>query len=66
MVPAVRAIALGRYGKNTPRKKQKRIIRGKMTLHKLRINLLRLAFIPVVFVAVFIRPSWSLDSVTVF
>jgi hypothetical protein len=37
-----------------------------MTLHKLRINLLRLAFIPVVFVAVFIRPSWSLDSVTVF
>jgi protein-S-isoprenylcysteine O-methyltransferase Ste14 len=37
-----------------------------MTLRKLRINLLRLAFIPIVFVAVFVRPSWSLDSVTAF
>ncbi len=34
----------------------------KMSLRKLRIHLLRLAFIPIVFVAVFVRPSWSLES----
>jgi len=35
-------------------------------LRKLRINLLRLAFIPVVFIAVFVRPSWSLESTMAF
>lgn len=30
-----------------------------MTLRKLRINLLRLAFLPIVFVVVFVRPGWS-------
>jgi len=34
--------------------------RGKMSLRKLRIHLLRLVFVPIVFVAVFVRPSWSL------
>jgi len=37
-----------------------------MTLRKLRINLLRLIFIPIVFVAVFVRPTWSLESFTAF
>src|SRR3989339_1941276 len=37
-----------------------------MLLRKLRVHLLRLAFIPVVFVAVFVRPSWSLESATAF
>ncbi|OHB42005.1 MAG: hypothetical protein A2Y13_05020 [Planctomycetes bacterium GWC2_45_44] len=37
-----------------------------MTLRKLRISLLRLAFIPIIFVAVFIRPEWSLDSFAAF
>lgn len=34
-----------------------------MSLRKLRIHLLRLVFIPVVFVAVFVRPYWSLESI---
>lgn len=38
----------------------------KMSLRKLRVNLLRLAFVPVVFLAVFTRPSWSLESTTAF
>ena len=33
-----------------------------MLLRKLRINLLRLSFIPIIFVAVFVRPSWSSES----
>ena len=33
-----------------------------MSLRKLRIIALRLAFAPVVFVAVFVRPSWGLES----
>jgi len=33
-----------------------------MTLRKLRIHLLRLVFIPIIFVAIFVRPSWSLES----
>jgi len=33
-----------------------------MTVRKLRINLLRLVFVPVVLIAVFVRPPWSLDS----
>ncbi|MBN1795209.1 MAG: isoprenylcysteine carboxylmethyltransferase family protein [Sedimentisphaerales bacterium] len=37
-----------------------------MTLRKLRINLLRLVFIPIVFVVVFVRPAWSLESFTAF
>lgn len=37
-----------------------------MSLRKLRINLLRLAFVPIVFIAVFVRPSWSLESSTAF
>jgi len=37
-----------------------------MNPRKLRINLLRLVFIPIVFVAVFVRPSWSLASYTSF
>jgi protein-S-isoprenylcysteine O-methyltransferase Ste14 len=37
-----------------------------MSLHKLRIPLLRLAFVPIVFVAIFVRPGWSLESVTAF
>ena len=37
-----------------------------MTLRKLRINLLRLVFIPIIFIAVFVRPGWSLESVTGF
>jgi len=34
----------------------------KKSLRKLRITLLRLAFVPVVFVIVFARPSWPLGS----
>ena len=37
-----------------------------MSLRKLRITLLRLVFIPIVFVAIFVRPSWSLESATAF
>jgi len=37
-----------------------------MSLRKLRTHLLRLVFIPIVFVAVFVRPSWSLDSTVAF
>jgi protein-S-isoprenylcysteine O-methyltransferase Ste14 len=37
-----------------------------MTLRKLRINLLRLAFIPIVFVAIFVRHSWSIESTAAF
>ena len=37
-----------------------------MLLRKLRIHLLRLVFVPVIFVAVFVRPSWSLESTTGF
>lgn len=37
-----------------------------MTLRKLRINLLRLAFIPIVFIAIFVRPSWSVESTIAF
>ncbi|MBN2456817.1 MAG: isoprenylcysteine carboxylmethyltransferase family protein [Sedimentisphaerales bacterium] len=37
-----------------------------MSLRKLRIHLLRLAFIPIVFVAVFVRPSWAIESTTAF
>ena len=33
-----------------------------MTFRKVRVAVLRLAFLPVVFVAVFVRPSWDLDS----
>ena len=33
-----------------------------MSLRKLRIYLLRLVFVPIVFVAVFVRPSWSPES----
>jgi len=33
---------------------------------RLRIPLLRLVFIPVIFVAVFVRPSWNLESTTAF
>jgi len=33
-----------------------------MSLRKLRIHLLRLVFVPIIFVAVFVRPSWSLES----
>jgi len=37
-----------------------------MSLRKLRIALLRLVFVPIVFVAIFIRPSWSLESTIAF
>ena len=37
-----------------------------MKLRKLRINLLRLTFVPIVFVAIFVRPSWSIGSTTAF
>ena len=33
-----------------------------MSFRKLRVTLLRLAFIPVVFLAVFVRPNWGLES----
>jgi len=38
----------------------------KISLRKLRIALLRLVFVPIIFVAVFIRPSWSLESTIAF
>ena len=31
-----------------------------------RLPLLRLAFVPIIFIAIFIRPSWSLESTTAF
>ena len=34
-----------------------------MTLRKLRIDLLRLSFVPIIIMAVFVRPSWSLQSI---
>jgi protein-S-isoprenylcysteine O-methyltransferase Ste14 len=34
----------------------------KISLRKLRVNLLRLAFVPVFFLAVFAKPSWSPQS----
>jgi len=37
-----------------------------MSLRKLRIQLLRLVFVPIIFVAFFVRPSWSLESTTAF
>ncbi len=37
-----------------------------MILRKLRIHLLQIAFIPIIFIAVFVRPSWSLESSTAF
>ena len=37
-----------------------------MSARKLRIHLLRLVFVPVIFVAVFVRPSWSTESTTAF
>ncbi len=35
-----------------------------MELRKLRTHLLRVAFIPVVFVAILVRPGWSMESPT--
>jgi len=37
-----------------------------MSLRKLRVNLLRLAFIPIVFVGVFVRPAWPAESTIAF
>ncbi|MCJ7544616.1 MAG: isoprenylcysteine carboxylmethyltransferase family protein [Phycisphaerae bacterium] len=37
-----------------------------MTFRRARVVLLRLAFLPIVFVAVFVRPSWHLDSTRAF
>jgi len=37
-----------------------------MTLRKLRVNVLRLAFLPIIFVGLFVRPPWSLESTTAF
>jgi len=37
-----------------------------MTLRKLRVRLLRLAFVPVAFVGLFVRPPWLLESTTAF
>lgn len=37
-----------------------------MKLRKLRIDLLKLLFVPILFVVVFVRPSWSLDSYRAF
>ena len=37
-----------------------------MSLRKLRTQLIRLAFVPVVFVAIFVRPPWSVESSTAF
>ena len=39
---------------------------NRMSPRKLRIYLLRLAFVPVVLVAVFVRPSWSMESTVAF
>jgi len=37
-----------------------------MSFRKMRIALLRLSFVPVVFLAVFVRPSWGLESTVAF
>ncbi len=37
-----------------------------MSLRKLRVHLLRLAFVPVIFAALFVRPTWSIDSTAAF
>ncbi|MBW2596855.1 MAG: isoprenylcysteine carboxylmethyltransferase family protein [Deltaproteobacteria bacterium] len=37
-----------------------------MSLRKRRVQLLRLAFVPVIFIAIFVRPSWSTDSTVAF
>jgi protein-S-isoprenylcysteine O-methyltransferase Ste14 len=37
-----------------------------MQIRKLRVLLLRIAFIPILFVALFVRPRWSLESNTAF
>jgi len=33
-----------------------------MSPRKLRIRLLRIAFVPIVFIAIFVRPDWALES----
>lgn len=37
-----------------------------MSLRKLRLLIIRLAFVPIIFVAIFVRPSWSLNSLASF
>lgn len=37
-----------------------------MPPRKLRLNLLRLAFVPIVFIAFFVRPNWPLESPVAF
>lgn len=37
-----------------------------MELRKLRIKILQLAFLPIIFVAIFVRPKWALESFTAF
>jgi len=37
-------------------------MKRKWSLRKFRITLLRLAFVPVIFIAVFVRPPWTLES----
>ncbi len=37
-----------------------------MTLRKLRVNVLRLAFVPIIFVGLFVRSPWAIDSITAF
>jgi protein-S-isoprenylcysteine O-methyltransferase Ste14 len=37
-----------------------------MTLRKLRVNILRMAFLPIIFIGLFVRPPWSLESTTAF
>ena len=37
-----------------------------MSLRKMRIALIRASFIPVVFLAVFVRPIWSTESTVAF
>jgi protein-S-isoprenylcysteine O-methyltransferase Ste14 len=37
-----------------------------MSLRKLRVHLLRLVFIPIIFAALFVRPTLSTDSTTAF
>ena len=39
---------------------------NKMAPRKLRVNMLRLAFFPIVFAAVFVRPRWGMDSIAAF
>jgi protein-S-isoprenylcysteine O-methyltransferase Ste14 len=41
-------------------------IEGSMGLRKLRLNIIQLAFVPIILVAVFVRPSWSLTSMASF